>query len=108
MRADRSRQLETYDAIDAAEAVPPIGSSAFLAVTISQGNYPNTNTNTQVVLALNPVTVDCDETEAATPTFAADTDTVIYAMRLGTNVPNTGTYVIVHGVGGRLAFQYYG
>ena len=100
MRIDRSRQTENHINLDLSDADPLQGSAAFLAVTASMGKYPNTAMTTY---AIHLVTVDVAETEGATPTFTTGTET-LYALNLGSNVPNTGTYLVVHGVGGRLAF----
>ena len=104
MRTDRARQYESQLGLDLADNDAADGSAAFLAQTASMGNYPNTAIS---VYAINLVSVDVAETEGASPSFTAGTDTY-YAVNLGTNVPNTGTTVVVHAVGGRLAFRYDG
>jgi hypothetical protein len=58
--------------------------------------------------ACNPEILTGLESEGATPTFTADTITIIYAMNLGTQIPPAGTKLVVHSAGGRWMFRYDG
>lgn len=105
MRTDRDRQAEALDDFDRLPDDCEGGSVGVLLVTKTCAVYP---TSAGQVYCCNPVAVDADNIEGATPTFTADTNVLIYAVNLGSSIPPTGTYVVGAAVGGRMAFTYNG
>ena len=78
---------------------------ALVVVTTTVETYP---TSATALYACNPVILTGAETEGSAPTFSADGNTILYAANLGTMIPPAGTYLVVHGGSGRLAFRYDG
>ena len=74
-------------------------------ITTTLTTYPTT---AGVYYACNPELLSGAETEGATPTFTADTGTVVYVLNLGTQIPPNGTKLIIHSTGGRWVFRYDG
>ena len=103
MREDRSRQYEALADLDRLPDDQLDGSAGFLLVTTTCASYP---TAAGSVYCCNPVWLDADDTEGATPTFTADTGVTIYALNIGTTVPPAGSYVIAVAVGGRVCFRW--
>ena len=62
-------------------------------ITTTVTTYP---TSAAEFYACNPELLTGSETEGATPTFTADTATVVYALNLGTAIPPNGTKLVIH------------
>jgi hypothetical protein len=105
VRDDRSRQDEALADLDRLPQNQLDGASGWLLQTTACDSYP---TSAGVVYCCHPVLVDADDTEGATPSFAADADVTIYALNLGTQAPPSGTYLIGTGTGGRICFRFDG
>lgn len=105
MRTDRNRQSEALDDLDRLPDDQTDGSAGMLLVTKTCSTYP---TAAGKVYCCNPVLIDVDDIEGSTPSFAADTTVLIYALNIGSAIPPAGTYLIGAGVGGRIAFSYNG
>jgi hypothetical protein len=105
LRVMRERQLGTSTDLDALLGEDPYAAPALVVITTTVSVYPVTAT---VFYACNPVQLSGTETEGSVPTFTADTNTVLYALNLGTQVPPNGTYLIIHGGSGRWVFRYDG
>lgn len=76
-----------------------------IVTTTTVSSYP---TSAGVFYGCNPDVITGSESEGATPTFTADTATVVYAVNLGTSIPPNGTKLVVHAAGGRWCFRYDG
>ena len=105
LRILRDRQTAASDLLDRSTGQDPYGSAAMCVVTTTVTAYP---TSAPEFYACNPELLTSSEAEGATPTFTADTATVIYALNLGTAIPPNGTKLVIHAVGGRWAFRYDG
>jgi hypothetical protein len=106
LRILRDRQTAASTALDrAAMADDTHGSAAMCAITTTVSTYP---TSAGLFYACNPELIYGSELEGATPTFVPDTDTVVYALNLGTAIPPNGTLIVIHAVGGRWCFRYDG
>jgi hypothetical protein len=102
MRDDRNRQLEALADLDLLPDDQVDGAAGMLLVTTTCSSYP---TAAGSVYCCNPVWIDADDTEGATPTFSAAADT-IYALNVGSEVPPAGSNVIAVAVGGRVVFAW--
>jgi hypothetical protein len=106
LRILRDRQTAAETALDRATAADdPHASAAMCAITTTVTTYP---TSAAVFYACNPEILGGTEAEGATPSFSADTTTILYAMNLGTAIPPNGTIIVIHAVGGRWAFRFDG
>jgi hypothetical protein len=106
LRILRNRQTAAASTLDrSATADDSHGSAAMCAITTTVTTYP---TSAGVFYACNPELLSGSESEGATPTFSADTATVVYALNLGMAIPPNGTIVVIHAVGGRWCFRYDG
>jgi hypothetical protein len=105
IRILRDRQTAANQSADRAAGQDPYGSAAMCVVTTTVATYPMSAAE---FYACNPELLTGSETEGATPTFTADTATVVYALNLGTVIPPNGTKIVIHAVGGRWAFRYDG
>lgn len=105
MRTDRNRQSEALDDLDRLPDDQQDGAAGVLLKTKTCTTYP---TAAGSVYCCNPVLVDADSTEGATPTFTADTSVLIFALNIGSSIPAAGTYLIGTAVGGRMAFSFNG
>lgn len=103
MIEERDRLAALRDEMDRMDDDGPDGSDAALLRTFTETTYPTTAV---AVYACHLVSIDCDETEDATPTFTPDTSQVVYAANLGTEIPAIGTDVIGHVSGGRWTFDW--
>jgi len=99
----RDRQATLRDDLDRMSDDGPDGSEAMLLRTFTETTYP---TVASAEYACHPVTIDVDETEGATPTLAPDTDVTIYALNVGTEIPDEGTDIPADVVGGRVTFRW--
>jgi hypothetical protein len=106
LRILRDRQTAASNSLDRSEAAAdPYGSAAMCVITTTVTTYP---TVAAEFYACNPNLLTGSEAEGATPTFTADTNTIVYALNLGTAVPPNGTNLVVHAAGGRWCFRYDG
>jgi hypothetical protein len=106
LRVMRERQLNVAAGLDRLSTVGgSYGSAAICAVTTVVTAYP---TVAGRYYAVNPQIITGTEIEGAIPTFTADTNTVIYALNLGTAIPPPGTNMVIHGGSGRWCFRYDG
>jgi hypothetical protein len=106
LRILRDRQAAASGALDRqAAAAEPYGSAAMCVITTTVTTYP---TSAAEFYACNPELLTGSEDEGATPTFTADTATIVYALNLGTAIPPNGTKLVIHSAGGRWVFRYDG
>lgn len=104
-RTERLRQEDVYQSLDTLDVIQGDGSAGMLVQTFTQTTYP---TSAGKFYAVHPVLADGTESEGASPTFTVDTSTTLYALNAGTQIPASGTTLIVAAVGGRLCFRYDG
>ena len=106
LRVLRDRQTAAETWLDRSTAsAEPFGSAALCVITTTVTTYP---TSAAEFYACNPELITGAETEGGTPTFTADTNTVVYGLNLGTVIPPNGTKLVLHSVGGRWTFRYDG
>jgi hypothetical protein len=106
LRILRERQLAASTALDRSEAAAdPYGAASMVVITTTVSSYP---TASVAFYACNPELLTGSETEGSTPTFTADTSTVVYALNVGSAIPPNGTKVVIHAGSGRWAFRYDG
>ena len=105
LRIMRERQLAAETALDLLGAGADNGAASLCAITTTVTTYP---TSAAEFYACNPELITGSVAEGATPTFTADTATVLYALNLGTAIPPNGTIIVVHSAGGRWTFRYDG
>jgi hypothetical protein len=105
LRILRNRQTAASSALDRSTGQDPYGSVAMCVITTTVAAYP---TSAAEFHACNPELLTGSEAEGATPTFSADTATVVYALNLGTAIPPNGTKLVIHAVVGRWCFRYDG
>lgn len=105
MRDDRNRQRGTLDEFDRLPEDQLDGSIGVLLRTFTETTYP---TAAASVFACHPVSLNVGDQEGDGPALIEDTDTTIYAVNLGDQIPVAGSYVIGFGVGGRTSFLYNG
>src|SRR5262245_15067142 len=104
LRILRDRQRSGQAGFDTSLGdLSPFGSAAILGLTFQENAYP---TNASQLFAFHPVEFDGDETEGASATPVADTETTFYAYNLGGEIPPEGTKIVCHAVGGRWVFRY--
>jgi hypothetical protein len=101
----RERQVAAAQALDRAADQDTLGSAALCAITTVLTSY---STSAAVYYACNPALVTGTEAEGGAATFTVDTNTVIYALNVGTAVPPQGTKVIIQACNGRHVFRYDG
>lgn len=100
---ERDRLARLRDDLDRRDDNEPEGSAAMLLQTFTESTYP---TVAGSAYACHPVSIDVDETEGATPTLTPDTGTTIYAVNIGSEIPDSGTNVIGRVCGGRWVFDW--
>ncbi len=106
LRILRNRQTAASTALDRSSVDPEQhGSAAMCCITTTVTTYPTTAGR---FYACHPEVITGSESEGATPTFTADTATIVYAVNLGTSIPPVGTIIVVHAVGGRWCFRWDG
>jgi hypothetical protein len=105
LRVIRERHQALEAALDRSSGGQPDCNPAILAQTTTVTTYP---TSASLYYACNPLSLTGTEGEGLSATSNADTDTVLYAINLGTAIPPASTPVILHSVGGRWAFRYDG
>lgn len=105
MRDVRDRQYELAGDLGRSGDLRLDPGSAELLVTFAEDLYPE---DPGAVYACHPVAIDAADAEGATATYSADASVTIYALNIGTAVPDPGTYVIAVGVGGRMVFRHDG
>jgi hypothetical protein len=105
LRILRDRQTAAETQLDRAATADDSGSAALCAITTTVSSYP---TSAAVGYAMNPQILGGTEAEGATPSFSADTSTVVYAFNLGSAIPPSGTMIVIHAVGGRWVFRFDG
>jgi hypothetical protein len=105
LRILRDRQTAASDLLDRSTGESQYGSAAMCVITTTVTSYP---TAAAEFYACNPELLTGSEAEGASPTFTADTATVIYALNVGSAVPPNGTKLVVHSAGGRWCFRYDG
>ncbi len=105
LRILRDRLAVAQSSLDRADSNGAYGSAAMCVITTTVTTYPTTAAR---FYACNPELLTGSEAEGATPTFTADTATVVYALNLGTAIPPNGTKLVVHAVGGRWSFRFDG
>lgn len=103
MTEERERIAELWDRLARMDDDGPDGSDAMLLRTFTEGTYPTT---AEAVYACHPISIDVAETEGATPTLTEDTSQTIYALNVGSEIPDSGTDVIGHTAGGRVTFRW--
>lgn len=102
----RDRTQAAREAIDsAASGDEARGSGALIGITTTVISYPTT---AAVMFAIIPQDVNGSEQEGAAASYVPRSDSVTYALNLGTQVPPVGTEIICHAVGGRWCFRYDG
>ncbi len=105
-RVLRTRQNQQNEALDRASVpMPACAMSMVVQTTNDSGHYPIV---AAAYYACHPILLSGDESEGAAATFSGDTNTVIYAMNLGTSIPPDHTYVIIHGGSGKWCFTFNG
>ncbi len=102
-RIIRSRQLglgEDHDSglTPAADCGPTV-----LAITATVTTYP---TDAAAVYAMHPTEVDGEPIEGGAATYLDDTSATFYAYNAGDAIPDAGTRLLVHRVGGRWVFSF--
>jgi hypothetical protein len=105
LRILRDRLAKIDDALDVSTPDESFASAALVAITTTVATYP---TSAGEFFACHPSLLAGAETEGATPTFADDANTVVYALNLGSAIPPSGTRIVCHSVGGRWAFRFDG
>jgi hypothetical protein len=105
MRIERLRHLDLNDLVDRSPIGASEGSLGLLITTITVNSYP---TSPNVYYAGNVTYVDGAETEGGPASYSQDPSQVIYAYNAGTQIPDEGTRVVAHAVGGRWVFRYDG
>jgi hypothetical protein len=105
IRTQRDRQADLESRIDRDGQATSDCASAILVVTTTLKTYP---TNPASYFACNPVQIDGAETEGGSATYTSDTNTVVYVLNEGSQVPPVGTRMVAHGVGGRFTTRYDG
>lgn len=103
MRTDRNRQEEALDDLDLLPDDQMDGSLGYLLQTFTEATYP---TVAGSVYACHPVLIGADDTEGATPSLSADSSVTIYAVNIGSEIPDSGTNVVAIAVGGRVVFGH--
>jgi hypothetical protein len=76
-----------------------------LAVTTTQATYPTT---ASTFYAMNAQSINGSQVEGNTALLVTDTTSVFFAWNAGTQIPPSGTTVVVHSVGGNWMFRYDG
>ena len=104
-RVLRERVTVAENALDSAAQGSNYASPATVGVTTVVTTYP---TSAGAYYAVNPGWITSTETEGATGSITADTATVLYALNVGTSIPDQGTSIVAHAVGGRWVFRYDG
>jgi hypothetical protein len=104
LRVMRERQLAASSALDRSGDVAPYGSAALCVVTKTVTTYP---TSAAEFFACTPQQIVGSVAEGASPTFIPNSSTV-YALNVGTQIPPSGTNIVIHSVGGRWVFRYDG
>jgi hypothetical protein len=104
----RDRFLNMADALDRANDLGGMqGAGAMLVVTGTQNSYPTAPASffacRSCWIGGSPISEG-----ASGGIQQSDTVTWIYAFNLGGAVPPSGTYLVVHMVGGRWVFRYDG
>ena len=101
----RERVISATDALDIAQgAAETYANPAAIVVTTTVDTYPTT---ANVMYAVIEQIVTGSEDEGATPTVgAASGANPFYALNVGTQIPDSGTKLVVHQVGGRWVFRY--
>ena len=105
LRVMRERQQAASAALDRSAGQDPYASAAMCVITTTVETYPVVAAR---FYACNPELLTGAETEGAAATFTADTNTIVYAVNLGTAIPPNGTKLVIHAVGGRWTFRYDG
>jgi hypothetical protein len=106
LRVLRDRFAAASSALDRSTSTESSGGNAAMCVvTTTVTTYP---TSAGAFYACNPELLTGSEAEGATPTFTADTATIVYALNLGTAIPANGTKLVIHSVGGRWSFRHDG
>src|SRR5262245_45344196 len=106
LRILRDRQAAQQCALNRFESTADLyGSAAICVVTATVTTYPTVAAR---FYACNPELLIGSEAEGASPTFTADSSTVIYALNVGTAIPPNGTKLVIHSVSGRWTFRYDG
>lgn len=105
LRVMRQRHMDAADALDRSADLPPYGSDAQCAKTTTIETYP---TSATAFYACNPVQITGTQTEGAAATLTVDASTVIYAENVGSQIPPSGTYLVIHSVNSRWCFRYDG
>ena len=105
LRVMRERQLIAAANADRSARRDPYGSAAMCIITTTVTTYP---TVAGAFYACNPELLTGAETEGAAATFTVDTNTVLFAVNVGTAIPPNGTKLVIHGAGGRYCFRYDG
>jgi hypothetical protein len=106
LRILRDRQTAASTALDRlATDLSAHGSAAMCVITTTITTYPTAAVR---FYACHPEIITGSELEGATPSFSADTATVVYALNIGTAIPANGTILVVHAAGGRWCFRYDG
>jgi hypothetical protein len=103
MRTDRDRHADALEDLDLLPEDQQGGSAGELLQTFTESVYPTTAGR---VYACHPVLIDVDDTEGAEPTYTVDALVTIYAVNIGSEIPDTGTKVIGIAVGGRMVFEH--
>ena len=78
-------------------------SQCLLVKTFAESSYP---TAAGSYFACHPVGLSGTEGEGDVATQTEDTSETVYAFNLGSTVPDAGTVLIAHAVGGRWVFRY--
>ncbi len=105
LRVMRERQIAASSALDRSGDLAPYASAALIVVTTTVTTYP---TSAAEFYACNPRQITGSVAEGASPVYTTDTSTVVYALNVGTQIPPSGTELVVHSVGGRWCFRYDG
>ena len=104
-RVIRDRQAEAGAALDRSGGGRPDCATAMLVQTVQVTAYPVV---AAAYYACNPCQLNGGEIEAGTATPVADTTTTFCFLNVGTQIPPLGTFLLVHGVGGRMVARYDG
>jgi len=104
-RIERARHEDLDRLVDQIAAGGSGGSAARLVTTCTVTTYP---TSAGAFYAANPTEIDGSEVEGGAATYTADTNQVMYALNLGTQIPPSGTVLVAEAVGGRWVFRYDG
>jgi hypothetical protein len=105
LRVMRDRHTALADALDRSGDLDSYASAAMIAITTTVDTYPTT---AGAFYAVNPQRITGTVAEGASPTYATDPSTVVYALNVGSQIPPDGTELVIHSVGGRWCFRFDG